>query len=127
MARKKSAPEKKLFTAAEWKLVQSSHSPALGQLSESQLKRNIRLVREARDKWNDQATRQRRTKQQQQGSRVTDAAARSEDKGSILAEALSRLEAQLAQGAASGSAVAENARASVPARRRPGRPGRTSC
>ncbi len=86
---------KQLLTAAELKLVQSSQQPALSNLSEAKLKKQIDLTRKARDKWRDQATRQRREVQRAQGSRVTDAAARSADKNKILTKALNALQKQL--------------------------------
>lgn len=86
---------KQLLTAAELRLVESSQPPTLAKLTEAKLKKQITLTRKARDKWRDQSTRQRRDVQRAQGSRVTDAAARSADKNKILTKALNDLQKQL--------------------------------
>jgi len=86
---------RQLLTAAEWKLYQASAPDAVARLMATQLKSHIAHARTARDKWSDLATRQRREKQQSQGSRVTDAAARSASKTEILSQVLARFEAQL--------------------------------
>jgi hypothetical protein len=86
---------RQLLTAAEWKLYQASAPDAVARLTATQLKSHIAHARTARDKWSDLATRQRREKQQSQGSRVTDAAARSASKTEILSQVLARFEAQL--------------------------------
>jgi hypothetical protein len=91
----KSEELKQLLTAAELKLVESSQQPTLAKLSEAKLKKQIALTRKARDKWRDQSTRQRREVQRAQGSRVTDAAARSASKNEILTKALNDLQEQL--------------------------------
>ena len=86
---------KQLLTAAELKLVESSRQPMLAKLSEAKLKKQIGLTRKARDKWRNQSTRQRREVQRAQGSRVTDAAARSASKEEILTKALDALQDRL--------------------------------
>ncbi len=86
---------KQLLTAAELRLVESSQPPTLAKLTEAKLKKQITLTRKARDKWRDQSTRQRRDVQRAQGSRVTDAAARSAEKNKILTKALNDLQKQL--------------------------------
>ncbi len=86
---------KQLLTAAELKLVESSRQPMLAKLSEAKLKKQIALTRKARDKWRNQSTRQRREVQRAQGSRVTDAAARSASKEEILTKALDALQDRL--------------------------------
>ena len=52
--------EERALSADEWKLVQSSHHPAVQQLSDAELRELLKTVRERRDRAQSNAHRQRR-------------------------------------------------------------------
>jgi hypothetical protein len=95
---------KALTTASEYALVIASRRPQLGLLGAAELKKNVTKARRLRDKWRDQATRQRRDTQQRHGARVADGEERSVLKAEVFGAALSAFEAQLAKVEASGAA-----------------------
>lgn len=102
------AQAKSLCNATELALVKASTRTEIGQLSAAQLRQKIARARKLRDKWRDQAERQRRATQTAQRARQTDANARSAEKATLFAEVLGRFETQLtkleAKGATGGSA-----------------------
>jgi len=87
------ATAKKLCTATEFRLVQASQPAQVKQHSAAALKKHTVQARRLRDKWRDQAQRQRRRAQQAKGARVTDDSARSAEKAELFAAVLARFEA----------------------------------
>jgi len=98
---------KSLCNASELSLVADSGRSQLGALSASQLRQDVARSRKLRDKWRDQAERQRREVQLKQGARQTSASARSSEKAQLFAEVLDRFETRLTKtdGEASGPAA----------------------
>lgn len=88
---------KALCNANELSLVAASGRSQLGALSASQLRQKVARSRKLRDKWRDQAQRQRRESQTKQGARQTSASARSAEKAQLFAEVLERFEKRLAK------------------------------
>jgi hypothetical protein len=91
------AKAKSLCNPNELSLITVSMPKEIGKLSGARLRQKVTRARELRDKWRDQAERQRRTEQQRQGARQTSAAKRSAEKAQLFDEALSRFEKQLAK------------------------------
>lgn len=77
---------KTLLTAAEFKLCEMAQSAQIAKLSERELNDAVKRSRTMRDKWRDVSRTQRRSTQTAQGSRRTDANARSDEKAALLAE-----------------------------------------
>ncbi len=96
------AKVKALCTAAEYDLVQASRRPQIGQHDAAALKQHVAKARKLRDKWRDQATKQRRDTQQRHNARVADGEKRSEQKVEVFDAALAAFEKQLAKVSASG-------------------------
>src|SRR5690606_36367487 len=90
MSRINVSKARELCTAAELRLVEASAPKSLAKLDEAELKKNVERARKLRDKWRDQATRQRREVQQAQAARTTDKTARSQEKTQLFAEVLTR-------------------------------------
>jgi hypothetical protein len=103
------AKVKALCTAAESELVKASRRPEIGQLDALALKKHVTQARKLRDKWRDQATKQRRDTQQRHSARVADGEKRSEQKVEIFDAALSAFEKQLEKASAAGSASSKGA------------------
>jgi hypothetical protein len=89
------AKVKALCTSAEHDLVKASRRPEIGQLDAAALKKHVTQARKLRDKWRDQATKQRRDTQQRHNARVADGEKRSEQKAEIFDAALAAFEKQL--------------------------------
>ncbi len=89
------AKARSLCTKAELDLVTASSQKNLSGLSAARLKQKVNLARKLRDKWQDQAQQQRRTKQAAQQARGTAANARSEEKAALFTEVLDRFQRQL--------------------------------
>jgi hypothetical protein len=96
------ARAKALCNANELSLLRVSSPSEIGKLTPAQLKQKITRARTLRDKWTDQARSQRRATQSAQRSRQTGANARSVEKAELFAEALKKLESQLARLEAKG-------------------------
>jgi hypothetical protein len=103
MANVSKAKVKALCTAAEAELVRVSRRPEVGQLDARALKKHVTQARKLRDKWRDQATKQRRDTQQRHNARVADGEKRSEQKAEIFEATLSAFEKQLEKVSAAGS------------------------
>ncbi|MCE9553985.1 MAG: hypothetical protein K8T91_11500 [Planctomycetes bacterium] len=84
---------KQLCTAAEFHVVLASNPPQVNQFSAADLKKHVVEARRLRDKWRDQANRQRRSVQQAKGGRVADDTTRSAEKAALFADVLARFEA----------------------------------
>jgi len=91
------ARAKALCNTAELKLLRASTKSEVSKLSASQLKQKVSRARTLRDKWNDQARKQRRTAQSAQRTRQAEGNARSLEKAALFADALARFETQLAK------------------------------
>jgi hypothetical protein len=89
------ARAKKLCNASELELVKASGRSEIGKLSAARLKQKVTRARKLRDKWRDQATRQRRATQSRQQARGTDDNARSAEKADLFDEVLNRFSSQL--------------------------------
>jgi hypothetical protein len=109
MANVPQAKVKALCTAAEAELVRASRRPEIGQLDARALKKHVTQARKLRDKWRDQATKQRRDTQQRHNARVADGEKRSEQKAEIFDAALAAFEKQLEKVSAAGSASSKPA------------------
>jgi hypothetical protein len=109
MANVPQAKVKALCTAAEAELVRASRRPEIGQLDARALKKHVTQARKLRDKWRDQATKQRRDTQQRHNARVADGEKRSEQKAEIFEAALTAFEKQLEKVSAEGSASSKPA------------------
>jgi hypothetical protein len=94
---------KSLCTVGELTLVRASTGNEIGKLSIVQIRQNVDRARKLRDKWRDQAEKQRRATQATQRARDTSANARSNEKATLFGEVLARFEAQLATLAAKGA------------------------
>jgi len=105
---------KSLCNANELALVAASSRTQLSALSPAQLRQKVSRARKLREKWRDQAERQRRGAQTRQGARQTSASARSAEKAQLFAEVLERFETRLAKSA--GDAVAPPAKKTKPKR-----------
>ncbi len=102
-----------LLDAAEQKVVDASQGRALAKATRAQLGALIGQARALRDKWRDQFRSQRRTTQRTAAARGVGGNDRSQAKSEVFADALGRLETQLA---AIGGTVA----AAVKAATKPG-------
>jgi hypothetical protein len=91
------ARAKSLCNTAELKLLRASTKSEISKLSASQLKQKVSRARTLRDKWNDQARKQRRTAQSAQRTRQAEGNARSLEKAALFTDALTRFETQLAK------------------------------
>lgn len=100
---------KALCTAAEHDLVKASRRPEIGQLDAAATKKHVTQARKLRDKWRDQATKQRRDTQQRRGARVADGEKRSEQKAEIFDAALAAFEKQLEKVSAAGGSASKTA------------------
>jgi hypothetical protein len=87
---------KSLCTDGELSLVKASTRDEIGKFSIAQIQQKVVRVRKLRDKWRDQAEKQRRATQAAQRARDTSANARSAEKAKLFGEVLARFEAQLA-------------------------------
>jgi hypothetical protein len=97
------AQAKSLCTVSELALVSASTRSKIGKLSAAQLRLKVVRARKLRDKWRDQAAKQRREKQAAQRARQTSANARSAEKAQLFGELLGQFEAQLAKLEAKGA------------------------
>jgi hypothetical protein len=109
MANVSKAKVKALCTAAEAELVRVSRRPEIGQLDAATLKKHVTQARKLRDKWRDQATKQRRDTQQRHSARVADGEKRSEEKAEIFDATLAAFEKQLEKVSAAGGASSKPA------------------
>jgi hypothetical protein len=109
MANVSKAKVKALCTAAEAELVRVSRRPEIGQLDAATLKKHVTEARKLRDKWRDQATKQRRDTQQRHNGRVADGEKRSEQKAEIFDATLAAFEKQLEKVSAAGGASSKPA------------------
>lgn len=98
------AEAKALCTAVELTLVKASLRNEIGKFSVVQIRQKVDRTRKLRDKWRDQAKKQRRATQTSQRSRETGANARSAEKSELFGEVLARFEVQLASLEAKGQA-----------------------
>ncbi|MBX3356538.1 MAG: hypothetical protein KF724_12650 [Phycisphaeraceae bacterium] len=88
---------KSLCTSAEYRLLESSTLAALQGASEAELLRRRKLLRGMRDKWRTQTTSQRRKERSARGGAALVTASRSDTKRQAFAEALERVEQQIAR------------------------------
>lgn len=116
-----SARAKTLCNASELGLVKSSTRRESGMMTIEQLRKALARARKLRDKWRDQAAKQRRSSQRKQGARATDANARSKEKAELFGEVVNRFTAQLEK-----IETAEN-EANTSARRRKASSGATAA
>lgn len=86
---------KALCSASELQLVEASRRDDLKKLTNAQLRQKITRARKLRDKWRDQAEKQRRESQEQQQARATAPNERTRKKAELFAEVLRRFEEQL--------------------------------
>lgn len=94
------AKAKELCTAAEHRIVKSSHPREIIGLTAARLREKIALARKLRDKWRDEARRQRREsrgKQRARGSRAATDNRRTVLKATIFDETLARFTTRLAE------------------------------
>ena len=108
---------KALCTASELQLVEASRRDELKKLTAAQLRQKVTRARKLRDKWRDQAEKQRRQTQEQQQARAMAKNERTRKKAELFAEVLRRFEEQLGK--------AENTTATGAASKRPSRRART--
>jgi hypothetical protein len=94
---------KSLCTIGELSLARASTGDEIGKFSIVQIQQKVDRARKLRDKWRDQAEKQRRTTQATQRARDTSANARSTEKATLFGEVLARFEAQLATLEAKGA------------------------
>jgi hypothetical protein len=86
---------KAVCNKSELALVNASGKSQIGGLTQAQLLQKIARARKLRDKWRDQAARQRRDQQGRPNTGLTQANARTTEKAQLFAEVLERFEAQL--------------------------------
>jgi hypothetical protein len=92
-----SSNAKALCSASEFSLVVASGKDKVKTLSVPQLRQTIERARKLRDKWRDQATKQKRAAQSKKGARQTSGNARSAEKAALFDEVLTRFEAEMAK------------------------------
>jgi hypothetical protein len=92
-----SSKAKAICTASEFSLVAISGKEQIKQLSAPQLHRKTALARKLRDKWRDQAAKQRRAARAKNGARQTSGNSRSAEKAALFDEVLSRFETEIAK------------------------------
>jgi hypothetical protein len=90
------AKAKALCTASELSLVTASSKQQVMLLSMPQLRQKVERARKLRDKWRDQAAKQRRAAQAKHGARQASGNKRSAEKAELFAEVLARFEAEVA-------------------------------
>ncbi len=105
---------KSLTTSAEYDLVKASRRPEIGQLDARALKKHVTQARKLRDKWRDQATKQRRDTHERHNARVADGEKRSEEKVEIFDATLAAFQKQLEKVSAEGGASSRG-----PAKKKP--------
>lgn len=110
------AQARRLATASELELVDASKRGALTKLSPAELRRNVSRTRALRDKWREQAEKQRRQAQHQTGQRETAESGRTRKKAELFAEVLRRFEEQLQKTGASGEAAGRRPAGKTPSR-----------
>ena len=98
---------KSLCTSTELDLVDLSGPKNILALSATQLRHKVTRARSLRDKWQDQAKKQRRAVQSMTGGRDASTAASSESKAELFAEVLRRFESQLAKAEGNGTTSAK--------------------
>jgi len=108
-----------LFTSAELAVLESTVDAALAGASRRQLEKALVQARTLRDKWRDLHAAQSRTSKRSAGVGGTAANARSRDKSDILAAAVERVQARLAD-------LGHDAPAGTSAGKRPSKPARTA-
>ncbi|WP_235911890.1 hypothetical protein [Mesorhizobium xinjiangense] len=106
--------EARALSADEQKLVEKSHHPAVQELSDEELSKLVRLMRERRDKAHSQAHRRRREmrgKAKPKGASASTADAGSKVKAEVLASVMRRLnnEAERRRRMAASISLAESA------------------